>query len=61
MSDRQFTRGVIRIHIDSGKDPHCPATVEARLDVDLEYAFQTLRPSHRSAGYPGVRYLTNVK
>ncbi len=33
-----------------------PSARRAGPDIDNEHPFQALRPSHRGAGYPSVRY-----
>jgi len=37
-------------------DPHRPAAGRAGPDVDTEDPLEALRPGHRGAGYPSVRY-----
>ena len=34
------------VQSDAGNDPHCPAAMAARFDVDLDDPFQALRPGH---------------
>jgi len=38
---------------DASDDPHGTAAAGAGLDIDLEYAFEPLRPSHRSMAFGG--------
>jgi hypothetical protein len=39
--------------VDTSFDRSAP--VRTGLNVDTEYRFQALRPSHRGTGYPSVR------
>lgn len=43
---------------DNGQlvDTHRPATGRTGLDMNPEDALEALRPSHRRAGYPSLRY-----
>jgi len=42
--------------LNARDDPHRTTAGRAGLYVDAEHPLQPLRPGHRGAGYPSVRY-----